>query len=190
MNKLTTEQEYKIIADIRDGKYQQIGRGSSRIVFNLGNNIVAKIAVGRSALEQNRLETLNYCQDTDCICAKIYSYGKFIILMEKLQPISDQDGLFYYDKNKYSDRYDAMEQLGLNNIYCSACDLLGETEDNYQIGISQDGSYKLYDYGYKVNSETPNVSRFYFKNNKERNKYLNTLLSFLINDTNPNKIHF
>src|SRR5574344_912687 len=139
MNKLTTEQEYKIIADIRDGKYQQIGRGSSRIVFNLGNNIVAKIAVGRNAREQNRLEILNYCQDTDYICAKIYSYGKFIILMEKLQPISDQDGLFYYDKNKYSDRYDAMEQLGLNNIYCSACDLLGETEDNYQIGISQAG---------------------------------------------------
>ena len=79
--------EYKI--DIEEYKY--IGKGSGRVVYDLGNGYVVKVAINNKGFAQNKIEYNLSSYDESGIFAKIVSSSnnfKYII-MEKAEKIKN-----------------------------------------------------------------------------------------------------
>ena len=138
MKKISANQERKLLRALE--KCKPIGRGSSRIVYvhPFNQNLIVKVAVGANAFRQNVCERKVYAARGDEYCARIEEYGRFCIVMERLVRI--------YDVYDFEDNMPDEVEYVVNALE----DLLGGTEDNYQIGETADGRFVAYDYGFST----------------------------------------
>lgn len=162
MIKLTIDQEIEILENL--GSY--IANGSSRVVYDYDNDYIVKVALDKKGQYQNNVEVKNYRNYGDTYLARIQSYGKYIVVMERVDELdyctvediweagdydefvdwnTDQNGNYYYEGvdedlfYKVQKTVDALEQWN------------GRTEDNYQIG-TVGGRIVAFDYGFETGS--------------------------------------
>lgn len=94
-----------IIMNIRKGIYRNIGSGSGRQVFDIGNGYVAKVAKNKRGIAQNEAEYHIASMDTSNLFAKIRGASeKFdIIIMEKAERIRNFNDIknYFNVRNSY-----------------------------------------------------------------------------------------
>lgn len=80
---------------IRNGEFKNIGNGTGRSVYDIGEGIVAKNAKNIGGIAQNFTEHAIYSNRCSNIFAKVYtlSHDGEILLMEKAKPLEDMDKL-------------------------------------------------------------------------------------------------
>lgn len=133
MKKLDKKQELRVLSNIKN----LISNGSSRAVFRYGKKLIVKVAIDAQGEAQNEREVKIFSSHTTYKgLAKIFAYGKNIIIMEKLDTSKDPDDISMEPTDEEMDIYDFI------SVYNN------ETTDNYQIGYRKDGSAAAYDYGY------------------------------------------
>lgn len=147
MRKLSVNQEVKLLKLLKNCK--PIDRGSSRLCFvhPLDETKVIKLAIGKKALCQNKLETATFKEYGETLpLAEIFEYGRFVIVMERMKRCFDpselEDGDYYGEFDNFPDDdtiYEIVEQLE---------SVFGSTTDNYQLGYNQEGDLVSYDYGF------------------------------------------
>lgn len=138
--KLSINQELKLLRLLKNAEVLSYGSSRWTFVHPLDKTKVVKLAVGKNALCQNKLEVNTWLKYGDSLpLARIYEYGRFIEVMERMDEIYDDE---YYD---YAEDDDARDQM--DSISCKLDSVLGETPDNYQIGVVN-GEWKSYDYGF------------------------------------------
>lgn len=159
MKRLSVEQEKNLIKKALE-LGEHLGKGSSRVVFDLGDGTVLKVAVDEGGMNQNAYETNLYFEHAGTYLAKVLAYGKYTIVMEKVddfdvwtaQEIIDattepQDSNFY----QRNFEIDASVAFDLRDVYDFLCDIHGPSADNAQIGtVIRDGvmTAVAYDYGF------------------------------------------
>ncbi len=92
----------QIRTEIAEGKYINIGNGSGRSVYDLGNGFVAKYARNIRGTAQNAAEFEIYISSKSNIFAKIEKVAAdySILIMQKAEPIVDIKCLLDYFKVK------------------------------------------------------------------------------------------
>lgn len=154
---LTLDQELELIKNLRSEDF--LGAGSSRAVYEYGENKVLKLAISAEGTRQNFLEKSRYEEYGDSSFARIYEAGLYILISERVTVF---DGEYYV--SRYYDLTgcyaDIEDDQGLDQEILSIGqevsdlkdwldDLSGYTDDNFQIGKGQDGRIVAYDYGYQ-----------------------------------------
>lgn len=167
--KLTREQEFQIINFIKN-KGLFLDNGGGRAVFEIDksflnilglknltkNEYVVKIAFD-NGIKQNQREIELYANYGDKYpLAEIAYGGDCVEIMEKVQVLDFRDytGLTYdvfceYVNEDYGDN--GFCEDFLRQAYIAILDmedLNGNTSDNGQIGMDEDGSVVVYDYGF------------------------------------------
>jgi hypothetical protein len=171
MKRLTKTEERAILNDLMiSGNF--IANGSSRAVFDFNDNLVIKIAIDRPGQRQNANEIQAYkIYGKDSPLAKIVSYGKNIIVMEKVNPLDydEVEGIIsgyyrddydYNEDEEYEEPYPDGEFIeAVRNTVRALERINGETDDNFQIGYDSNGRLVAYDYGYESGGFPYLVSR-------------------------------
>jgi hypothetical protein len=172
MIKLTIDQEIEILENL--GEF--IANGSSRAVYEYDDDYVVKVALDRKGQYQNNVEVKNYRAHGDLHLARIQSYGKHIVVMEKVEELNyytimnilrseyynefvesntNEEGFYYYkdesiDEDLFYKIHETVNALDKWN---------GSTADNCQIGIVGN-RVVAYDYGFESGSFDKCVSNF------------------------------
>lgn len=135
--KLSCNQEAKLLKKL--AHLTPIANGSSRVVFMHPNdkNKIVKVAIGSNSFRQNKQEIKLWNQLEDDRLARIYEYGRFVIVMERCESCYTEDDINSMD---YPEDAEA--------VYYYLSRFLGHTSDNYQIGVMCDGRWAAYDYGF------------------------------------------
>lgn len=144
MKKLTNLQEILIIESIKNKKLKFINNGSSRAVYKLNNDYIVKIALEKEGILQNNFEIESYEKyGYTGLFAEIQAYGQYIVIMEYVE--IDNENL-----DMMADEYfEELDQL-YEEVYNAIGGLIGESGDNYQIGINKKGDVVIYDYGFNT----------------------------------------
>ena len=132
--KLSLTQERALLRKLLNAN--MINNGSSRIVFidPRDSNRIIKLAIGSYAFRQNKREVKLWKAYQDDRFARIYEYGRYCIVMERVYHEFDQDS--DWDDENASDLIQ-----WLNDEFC-------ESSDNEQIGQREDGTWTCFDYGF------------------------------------------
>lgn len=142
MRRLTTTEEIKLMGYALN---KSIKSGSSRAVAKYGRSAVIKVALGPEGRVQNQNEVNFYRKHKGSShLAKVYAYGEHLLVMEFVKPMADPEHFwdFHYDIGEL----DMMCAPSLVSSFLHR--ELGCTSDNYQLGLSKDGVWKCYDYGF------------------------------------------
>lgn len=169
VKRLTIEEEIELLQRLADeGKFYD--NGSSRAVYVLDDKTVVKIALDSEGKYQNRLEVKVYEKYHNLdILADIYSYGEFIVVMERVRVIHtevveyalerDEQGFHDLVSEYYSDcTYSNEDRERMIAVIGDLDLILGETVDNYQVGYNTYGGIVSYDYGYDTENHDLCVS--------------------------------
>ncbi len=119
----------KIIADIKSGKYSLMGTGSSRIVYDLNDGFVVKIAKDIRGIFQNEAEHKTYLSHKSNLFAEVMAVSEDnrLLIMPKAKKIKNIrpvlkyynarsiKSLFNHDKLIISDIQD--NGLSTNDLY-------------------------------------------------------------------------
>lgn len=148
-----------------DSVYSFLGNGSSRVVFSIGDGKCIKVASDVRGQYQNHVEIELFKKYGGDYLAEIYAYGKYIVVMDEVEPIdSDVEDIYNYSFEESIDEvanimgYDKSIINNTIDTYNFLCRVLGETSDNFQIGL-RDGFYPVaYDYGFESGSANLSVS--------------------------------
>ena len=146
MRKLSVNQEIKLLKLLKN--CEPIDRGSSRLCFihPLDKTKVIKLAIGKKALCQNKLETRTYKNYGDELpLAEIFEYGRFVVVMERMTRCFEPDEL---EDGGYDDYEDLPDSDSVNEVVEQLESVFGCTADNYQLGYGQNGDLVSYDYGF------------------------------------------
>lgn len=83
---------------IRNGEFENIGNGTGRCVYDIGEGLVAKSAKNVGGIAQNLAEHAIYSYSHGSIFAKVYnlSHDGEILLMQKAKPLEEMDLLLGY----------------------------------------------------------------------------------------------
>lgn len=106
----------KIGSNIKKGAYQYIGKGSGRVVFDLGNGYVVKAAKNRKGLAQNQAEYIIWSKSNSPLLAKIIDISEDyqLLIMEKAEKVRHISEIWhYFDVNSNRALYQLEE---LNDI--------------------------------------------------------------------------
>lgn len=185
IKELTIQEEKDILSSLNSKEY--VGNGSSRLVFRISADIakylnlpsedyVIKLACGGGGYTQNHAEIDAYKKYGDELpLARIVAYGKFIEVMEYVEPhpyigllmecydwLSGPTDLSNIIHGDYGDDEDVISEEEVDFIYNTimvVADYFGYTSDNCQIGYAAtDGRLVLYDYGYSTDCTSCQVS--------------------------------
>ena len=185
-----------------------IDHGASRMLFKADKRVkeilelsddircIIKVAIGLGGMKQNNAEAETYLRymDSDHF-ARIYSIGRYVIIMEEVEPddfrtLADYIGSDWEeDFDYFCDDYNMNEDDDNYNSYYAAAELIGFladingcTSDNGQIGVRADGKYVAYDYGYEtsssVDSQTSSICD-YMEDEDYREEYIDGLIKIL-----------
>lgn len=181
MQRLTRNEEIKILKELmKEEEDIYLGSGSSRAVFSYDDDFCVKIAVDKQGQFQNHNEIELYEEYGSEFLAKIKSYGKFIVVMEKVKVYNPDDiqgaiyesedededgecsGLFTKDEecSGFLTKEEIKNLLAVKN---NLDDILTETDDNFQLGKAKDGRIVAYDYGYLPYEHEKSVSHSLFQ---------------------------
>lgn len=146
-----------IMFGIRNGRYFYIGSGSSRRVYDLGNNYVVKVAKNMAGREQNKAEYHISEEDSTGIFAKVIdvSYDYKMLIMRKAKKIKDMR--IVWDYFNVGDKYEFYDSDYMQRLKTQYRLLLGDFEKTSSWGII-DGRPVIIDYGF-----TRHVERNYYR---------------------------
>lgn len=87
-----------IRSDLKKNKYPLIGSGSGRLVFDLGNGYVVKVAKNKRGIAQNIVEYQISSKDHSNIFAKVtaVSENNYYLIMEKAEKIRNITEIWRY----------------------------------------------------------------------------------------------
>lgn len=154
MERLSLQDEYDYLMSAF-GKNLFIHNGSSRAVFQFGEDRVIKIALDREGRLQNQNEVDLFKAAGNEYLAEIFAYGRFIIIMEEVREEYMED-MLDLASGDLGTSYDTATYDRLQDIMSFLEDHLGDTNDNYQLGFSTTRNKLVsYDYGYTtdINNE-------------------------------------
>lgn len=202
--RLTVDEEKTILSQLMS--CEEIGQGSSRTVFRPNDelckmpffqkhpNCVIKLGYGCGGWVQNNRELKFFTKfGNSAPLAWIYAYGQSIIIMEEVGGLGldrdsideawncgcDADEFVDTIYEWYGDDDEELDERLLYSIYYAYSDLtelFGCTEDNSQIGLTDDGRVVAYDYGYSsINRSQSQVSDY----NHPCQEYIDYLISYL-----------
>lgn len=168
---LTVKQERYILEKLKE--YEPWENGSSRLVFmdceqllaDLGLNVpggrevVVKLSCGIGGMNQTYKEIQTYLEEPTGPFAPIYFYGRFIEIMERVEPVWFQEWLSDYQgdvEHLLEDESDNIDLQEDADALKTCSDIINYMELRYncyssdycQIGISEGGEFYLFDYGY------------------------------------------
>lgn len=146
-----------IVFGIRMGRYNYLGSGSSRRVYDLGNGYVVKVAKNRAGVEQNRAEYYIWEEDSSGIFAEIFGVSSdySMLIMRKGKKIRSMKTIWrYFDAEDEDEFYYSPYMQRLKQKYKL---LLGDFEKTSSWGII-DGRPVIIDYGF-----TRHVERNYYR---------------------------
>ena len=173
MRRLTIGEEIEVLKTLRHTEI--MSSGSSRAVYDCpeellsflriedDNEYVIKLAVGHGGFMQNMHETNTYMNEDKYYFAEIAAFGHFVIIMEKVQVdewttfaenlYADDDlDIAVDDYCEYNwedaDADDRKLLLKVAETIAYLAGIYGCTSDNGQLGITKDGRYVAYDYGF------------------------------------------
>jgi len=146
MKKLTLKEEFEYL---KRCKGKPLGAGSSRIVYNLGGNVVCKIAISSEGLAQNQREVDCYSSYNidKSVLAEIYAYGMYVVIMEKVKELWD-----FGSKNTLLAKF-GYDMCDIREVLRILGEEVGETGDNEQLGINSVGKIVCFDYGFDIEEE-------------------------------------
>jgi hypothetical protein len=139
-----------------------LGYGSSRIVFDCGDNKVIKVALTNKGQMQNRHELDVYEAYPD-YCGEIFAYGSHILVCDKMvEDIHDYlyemfDESIYPEDDEEIEDYIKDQEIDAHTadliregmaVAQKLNDVIGWTEDNGQIGYFAGGYVAAFDFGY------------------------------------------
>lgn len=166
---LTRKEEIEILTSALE-EANILGNGSSRIVLSYGDYVV-KVAFDAQGQKQNETEYDTWCQyGYTGLFAEVFAYGNNLIVMEWVEvsySIEDvEEAIHYYfdtdegfidseDDDFDEEMYDVGESYW--NIKTQIDEILGETDDNMQIGLTPNGLV-AYDYGLLYGQFSASVS--------------------------------
>lgn len=163
-----------------DGSQEFFNKLNERFGTNgsyYNTSFMVKIAFGAGGMNQNILETSAYENyGSDAPIAKIYAVGDVIEIMEVLTLADEaetlrEDGIEYGDWEDYDDylyntyspvAYKLLNRALLEEMFNTMWELanyFGQTSDNAQLGLNEDGEILCYDYGYNLNSDEYNSDK-------------------------------
>lgn len=168
MKRLTIAQELEIIKNIKNGEYMFLDAGSTRATFAMDDSRVVKLTVEEDYVAQNMNEIEIAAKDNGVHTTKIYEYGKYIIIAERVEPIYLSDYEFDYEKDgvdvEDEDRLYNKDILRQGNEVTNFLEGLDICPDGEQYGLTKDGRVVSYDYGYsdayEHESQVGNVSEW------------------------------
>lgn len=162
MKRLSKSEELEYLRRAKDINHC-LGYGSSRIVFDCGNDKVIKVALTNKGQMQNRHE-LDVYESYPDYCGKIYAYGSYILVCDKMiEDIHDylyemfDDGIYPKDTEEIEefiqddeDIDEGTADLIREGMYVAGklSDIVGWTEDNGQVGLFAGGYVAAFDFGY------------------------------------------
>lgn len=88
----------QIYINIKKGSYETLGKGTARIVYDLGNGTVVKAAKNRKGLAQNEVEYWIASDDDSGIFAHVLaaSEGFRFLIVDKASSVKDMSGVYDY----------------------------------------------------------------------------------------------
>lgn len=168
MKKLTTEEELDIL-NVALNKNEYLDNGSSRIVCELSDGKVLKIAVDEGGIVQNNREIETFEEFGNQFLAEIFAYGKYVIVMERLDYATRIEDIFRYQHSAQTQfdkeccgwgaEYDEEQFESALVTQYELGEILGESEDNDQLGMRVGTKQVVsYDYGFCEDEEGTNIS--------------------------------
>ena len=159
-----------------------LGHGIGRVVCELENNIVVKVPFNSNWIKQNKSEYERYQEDKGKYYAKVVDYDteKDWLYMEKVEDVSEYFRDYQRDNihcKVYDDVKESFRKCECNGK-CYQCEnnilktllpdnvddiIAHKPKDRLQIGLTQEGKYKYFDYS-DINELENNDLRFYDSN--------------------------
>ncbi len=137
----------EIMQGIRQGKYKYIGDGSGRVVFDMKNGYVVKVAKNMAGIAQNKAEYKISKNDKSRIFAEVVqaSNDYYFIIMKKAEKVNNMYYVWLYfnawNERDFLRRYEIQEVRNKYNL------LLGDLKKKSSWGIV-DGKAVIIDYGF------------------------------------------
>lgn len=137
----------EIMQGIRQGKYKYIGDGSGRVVFDMKNGYVVKVAKNMAGIAQNKAEYKISKNDNSRIFAEVVqaSNDYYFIIMKKAEKVNNMYYVWLYfnawNERDFLRRYEIQEVRNKYNL------LLGDLKKKSSWGIV-DGKAVIIDYGF------------------------------------------
>lgn len=199
----------RMVYDIPKEAYQYLP------FLNNPENYVIKIAMGIGGIRQNRNEREVY-ENYNAPVAEICAFGKFIEIMEKIEPDNYSDLMEDYDcdSDLYIEEYienneqredETAEHFEKRvhevrkdveqacNVINELNEIFGYTTDNAQLGRTAEGRIVSYDYGFKpdigCSEQTSDLSWWLYKA-LNRIRYLHDLIFYWIKGTDEEIISY
>lgn len=137
----------QIMLNIRRGLYKYIGKGSGRIVFDMRNGYVVKLAKNRAGIEQNKVEYNISNNDNSNIFAKVlYASDNYnYIIMRKAEKIYNMSYVrMYFNVKNEREFFNLYPLQKIKNKYNL---ILGDLNRESSWGII-DNQVVIIDYGF------------------------------------------
>lgn len=137
----------QIMLNISRGYYRSLGSGSSRIVFDMGNGNVIKMAKNDAGIAQNISEYKISSIDHSKLFAKVIQASKDfkILIMEKAEKINNISYILYYFD--FKNKSEMLKSKKLQKIRSNYNLLLGDLYKKSSWGIIN-GRPVIVDYGF------------------------------------------
>ncbi len=144
-----------ISKNIRQKAYPKIGSGSGRVVFDLGNGYVVKVAKNRKGIEQNKAEHQISDMEDWRIFAKVIAHSEdfSLLIMEKARRLSSFREIWSYYHVQNNKQLFSSKEFQSNLI---KYDLLTADLNRLSSWGIIDGKPVIIDYGF-----TSKVMKFY-----------------------------
>ena len=207
---LTISEERMVLDLLKDAGFYD--NGASRCVFECSDEIarylgicaddyIIKLACGMGGIRQTEAEVECYLNNPDAPLAKIFAYGRYVEVMERVEIEEDfrdfaeeccEDwGVPYetfYDYNcngsedeGYSDDDDRRAEEAYD-VIIQLHEIFGHTADNGQLGRDKNGYLVAYDYGFIAGNgcdgQTSEVADYMY-NDVQRNAYIDAVIKLL-----------
>ena len=173
--KLSLTQERALLRKLLNAT--ALNNGSSRIVFidPRDSSRIIKLAIGSYSFRQNKREVKIWNAYQDDRFARIYEYGRYCIVMERI----------YHE----FDECDDWGEEGTEDLIQWLNDEFGETSDNEQIGQREDGTWTCFDYGFNPGESSQyQCGEATSIGNKEMRRYILEAIDLLQKKQPTNKV--
>ena len=98
MRRLTKVEERQIIKRaIEEDCF--LSNGSSRAVYSLGDGTCLKVALDKKGQFQNHIEIETFFHHGKTYFAEIFSYGKYVVVMEEVEVIEEAEDFIWQLEN-------------------------------------------------------------------------------------------
>lgn len=203
---LTIKEERMVLDLLKDARFYD--NGASRCVFECSDEIaryldinaddyIIKLACGMGGIRQTEAEVQCYLDNPDAPLAKIFAYGRYVEVMERVEIDSDYRDFAEECYEDYQVPYDTFydynggdmceddadrEAEKAYDVIIQLHDIFGHTADNGQLGRNSEGKLVAYDYGFIAGNgcaeQTSSIADYVY-DDIQRNAYIDAVINLL-----------